>query len=51
MKYLSVKEQLREERKKNEILAAENAKLNGNVEYVAMMCNVEIPTREVSENE
>lgn len=42
MKYLSVKEQLRAERRKNEAREAENAQTKADIEYVAMMSGVEL---------
>jgi hypothetical protein len=41
-KYISVEEQLIKEKKKNAQLRAENAELAANVDYLAMMCDVEL---------
>ena len=42
MKHLALKEQLRIERKKNEALQAELLKNKSDVDYIAMMCDVEL---------
>ncbi len=47
-KYKSIKEQLREERTKNEQLRAAQIKNEADTEYIAMMCDVELET--VGEN-
>lgn len=41
-KQKTIKEQLMEERRKNEALLSELIKVNANLEYVAMMTDVEI---------
>lgn len=41
-KYISVEEQLIKEKNKNAQLRAENAELAANVDYLAMMCDVEL---------
>lgn len=51
MKYLTIKEQLREERIKNEKLTAETAKTRADIDYVAMMTDVDIDKVEDEENE
>lgn len=52
-KYKSVTQQLVEERKKNEALRANQQHSDADIEYIAMMCDVELETdgEEVSENE
>lgn len=40
--YRDVNAQLREERKRNEILEAENRKLQADLAYVAMMADVDL---------
>lgn len=52
-KYISVKQQLIQERKRNAILRAANAELAANVDYLSMMCGVELDneSEEVCENE
>lgn len=42
MRYLSLKEQLLKERQKNAALAAEAAKNAADIDYIAMMCDVEL---------
>ena len=42
MVYIPLKEQVFKERNKNEELKAENAKLSADLDYVAMMCDVEL---------
>jgi hypothetical protein len=50
--YRDVHTQLREERRKNEKLEAENRKLQGDIAYVAMMADVELDEeKENSTNE
>lgn len=46
--FKSTKEQLREERRKNEALQAELNRANANLEYVAMMADVGLDAGEVS---
>ncbi len=41
-KYKTVKEQMLEERKKNAQLSAENIKIRSDVDFVAMMCDIEL---------
>lgn len=48
MQYLSIKDQLLIERKKNAALTAEVAKNKADTDYIAMMCDVEL---EMSEDE
>lgn len=52
-KYISIKQQLIQERKRNAILRAANAELVANVDYLSMMCGVELDneSEEVCENE
>lgn len=50
MKYLSVKEQLRAERRKNEAREAENAKTKADIDYVAMMSGVELEVETEGQN-
>lgn len=49
-KYQSVKDMLLQERKKNAALAAQLAQTSANLDYVAMMAEVDIPVKE-DENE
>lgn len=42
----NLKAQLREERRKNEALTAENQQLRADLEFVAIMADVEIPEPE-----
>lgn len=41
-KYIPIEKQLVEEKNKNAQLKAENAVLSANVDYLAMMCDVEL---------
>lgn len=52
-KYISIKQQLIQERKRNAIQRAESAELAANVDYLSMMCGVELDdeSEEVCENE
>lgn len=52
-KYIPVKKQIIEERKKNAVLRSTNAELAANVDYLSMMCGVELDdeSEEVCENE
>lgn len=49
MKYLSLKDQLLLEREKNAALSAAQAQDAANIEYVAMMCDVELEVPEDNE--
>lgn len=54
MKYLNHKEQLRKERRKYEELAAQTAKQQADLDYIAMMSGVDLEfdeTEEAIENE
>lgn len=42
MQYLSLKDQLLKERQKNAALSAESAKNAADIDYIAMMCDVEL---------
>lgn len=42
MQYLSLKEQLLKERQKNAALGAEAAKNTADIDYIAMMCDIEL---------
>lgn len=42
MQYLSLKDQLLKERQKNAALSAEAAKNTADIDYIAMMCDVEL---------
>lgn len=44
MQYISLKDQLFKERQKNAALSAENAKNTADIDYIAMMCDVELET-------
>lgn len=46
MQYLSIKDQLLIERKKNAALTAEAAKNRADTDYIAMMCDVELSVPE-----
>lgn len=48
MQYLSIKDLLLKERKKNAAVIAEAAKNTADIDYIAMMCDVEL---EVPEDE
>lgn len=50
-KYKGVNEQLLEERKKNASLQAKLNKANADIEYLAMMSNIELEDGEVNINE
>lgn len=50
-KYKGVNEQLIEERKKNAYLQAKLNKANADIEYLAMMSNIELEDEEVNINE
>lgn len=52
-KYISIKKQLIEEKKRNAIQRAESAELAANMDYLSMMCGVELDdeSEEVCENE
>ena len=45
-KYIPIEKQLVEENNKNAQLKAENAVLSANVDYLAMMCDVELDDNE-----
>lgn len=51
--YISIKQQLIQERKRNAMQRAESAELVANVDYLSMMCGVELDneSEEVCENE
>ena len=51
--YISIKQQLIQERKRNAMQRAESAELAANVDYLSMMCGVELDdeSEEVCENE
>lgn len=51
--YISMKQQLIKEKNRNAILRAANAELVANVDYLSMMCGVELDneSEEVCENE
>ena len=46
MKYISMQEQLLNERKINEALRAEQDQSAADIEYIAMMCDVELDSDE-----
>lgn len=52
-KYIPVKKQIIEERNKNAVLRSTNAELTANVDYLSMMCGVELDdeSEEVCEDE
>ena len=50
-KQKTIKEQLMEERRKNEALLSELIKINANLQYVAMMTDVDINEEEEREFE
>lgn len=52
-KYIPVKKQIIEERNKNAVLRSTNAELVANMDYLSMMCGVELDneSEEVCENE
>lgn len=45
-KYIPIEKQLVEEKNKNAQLKAENAVLSANVDYLAMMCDIELDDNE-----
>lgn len=49
LKIKTVKEQLREEQRKNERLLAAQKEQQSNIDYLAMMCEVELETEEEHE--
>lgn len=53
MKYIPLKKQLLRERKKNNALLADNEKNKADIDYIAMMCDIELemPTEEETEDE
>lgn len=51
MQYLSLKEQLLKECQKNAALAAEAAKNAADIDYIAMMCDVELEVPEENSTE
>ncbi|MDO4562224.1 MAG: hypothetical protein Q4C12_00160 [Clostridia bacterium] len=53
MQYLSLKDQLLKERQKNAALTAEADKNTADIDYIAMMCDVEltVPENEGMNNE
>lgn len=53
MKYISIRESLLAERRKNAALRAETDKNTANIDYIAMMTDVELTdnSEEVSHNE
>lgn len=52
-KHIPVKKQIIEERNKNAVLSSTNAELAANMDYLSMMCGVELDdeSEEVCENE
>lgn len=46
MRYVSLKDQLLKERQKNAALRAEAAKNAADIDYIAMMCDVELENTE-----
>lgn len=46
MKYLTVEDQLKKERRKNEALQAKLLKAQADLDYVAMMTDIELETEE-----
>lgn len=46
MKYISLRQQLVQERQKNAALSAEAAKNTADIDYIAMMCDIELGTPE-----
>lgn len=46
MKYIKVQKLAMEMEKKNKILAAEAAKSTANIDYIAMMTDVDLPNEE-----
>lgn len=51
MKYVSIEQQLLKERHKNAALRAELAKSAADIDYIAMMCDVELETEVVTDEE
>ncbi len=50
-KYKSKKEALIDERRKNEQLLAQSLKQKSDIDYIAMMCDVELESAITEENE
>lgn len=48
-KYIPIKKQIIEERNKNAVLRSTNAELTANVDYIAMMCDVELDNDDPTE--
>lgn len=51
MQYISLKDQLFKERQKNAALTADNAKNMADIDYIAMMCDVELESPEEFETQ
>ena len=51
MKYLTIEDQLRQERRKNEALAAQIAKQQADLDYTAMMSGVDLDTETEVDND
>lgn len=49
--YIPIKKQLLKERAKNARTAQENAKNAANIDYIAMMCDVELENEETEESD
>lgn len=49
MKYLTVEDQLKKERRKNEALQAQLLKATADLDYVAMMSDIDLETEEPQE--
>ncbi|MBR6102643.1 MAG: hypothetical protein IKP95_09455 [Ruminococcus sp.] len=50
-KYIPLEKQIAEERKKNAKLTAENNQLRGDVDFLAMMTDVDLDNDEIEESE
>ena len=50
-KYIPLEKQIAEERKKNAKLTAENNQLRGDVDFLAMMTDVDLDNDEIEERE
>lgn len=51
MKYISIEQQLLKERRENAALRAEVAKSVADIDYIAMMCDVELETEVATDEE
>lgn len=50
MRYISFNKQLLKQQKENEQLKIENEKRSADIDYIAMMCDIELEDASLSEN-